>query len=128
VPTDNGQRPTGPAAGSEGSASPLTPAQRQNLERHGADGRTLVAIVDITAVAPRVRASGHRAGEAESDPDAAAPAALSGHGADSPVTSILAAATGTGGGASGWLPVLLVVVLVGVLAWAIAMRRRSTQQ
>jgi hypothetical protein len=49
VPTDMGATPPGVGA-TQGGA--LTPAQRHRLDQLGADGRTLVSVVDQTAPAP----------------------------------------------------------------------------
>jgi hypothetical protein len=128
VPTANGQRPT-VSLGDQ--ASPLTPSQRQTLDRGGVNGRTLAAVVDATSPgatgsqpgrgAHAVSGNGVRGSVSAGLP----PDAVSGKGVRSPVSSMLAAAVGSGGGMGILLPALMLAVVLGVVAGIVLRRRRT---
>ena len=117
VPSDSGNRPTA----SLGSHPALTPSQSQALDRAGTGGKTLVAVVDATAPAGGGR-NARRAGGAH---PGLAPGAISGQGVRSPVSSVLAAAAGDGGGMGFLLPAVMAAVAAGVLS-LVFMRRHRT--
>ena len=115
VPGATGNRSTRPPA-SGGGGSPsrtLTPAQRAELERLGADGKALAEVVEATSPA---RPTTTRKRETE-------PPTPQGR---SPLSEALDVATGQDGG--GGMGVLLPAILVASLLAAIglvALRRRS---
>ena len=124
VPTAKGKSPTSSLGDQPGA---LTPSQSQALDRAGPDGRTLAAVVDATSPP----ASGaHRSGSHEASSGSGAggtfpSGAISGKGARSPVSSVLAAATGSGGGMGLLLPVLMAAAALGVAVLALLRRRRT---
>jgi hypothetical protein len=92
---------------------PLTAAQRDRLERLGADGRTLATIVESTSPARKKQ-------RAKPPTAVVAPPDAKGR---SPVDAVLGAAEGDGGMGL-LLPAILLLSLVGVIALAL-LRRRS---
>jgi hypothetical protein len=109
----------------------LRPDRRRALERLGADGRALAAVVDATSP-PSAGGTAGTAGRGRGAPanasQGAAPvsqAALAGKGAPSRLVSLLTAATGQdgGGGLGALLPVLMAASLLGMIARAVRRRR-----
>jgi len=119
----------------------LTAAQSNNLNRLGADGRLLVAVVQATSPPPAVATAGTGAGRpnlggapragtaagGSSGPGTATPATgalrgspgLSGVGAPSAAGLMVDAATGAGsGGLGSFLPLLLLASALGVIVHA----------
>ena len=92
---------------------PLTAAQRDRLERLGADGRTLATIVESTSPARKKQ-------RAKPPTAVVAPPDAKGR---SPVGAVLGAAEGDGGMGL-LLPAILLLSLVGVIA-LVLLRRRS---
>lgn len=93
---------------------PLNAAQRDRLERLGADGRTLATIVESTSPARKTQ---------RTKPPTAAVAPPHAKGR-SPVDAVLGAAEGDGGMGL-LLPAILLLSLVGVIALVLLRRRRS---
>lgn len=140
VPTDKGNgvaaplgRQGGGGQGSGGQGGALEPSQRRALNRVGADGRTLAAVVDATsptASEASTAASGGRTPRgnrtsALSPANSLSPKALASGGAQSPASLMLSGAIGHGGGGVGvLLPALMLVAVLGVLA-RLAFRRRE---
>jgi hypothetical protein len=98
----------------EAGGGVLTPAQRTQLERQGADGKALADAIDATAPAgaPAPANGENRAADTE---------------ARSPASGVLDAVSGNDGdGGMGFvLPVILVAALVGAIALTL-LRRRAT--
>jgi hypothetical protein len=137
VPNSMGSSPPGAGGPHTGA---LTPGGRRGVDRLGSDGRTLAAVVDATtppaaAASPpaastnrRARVSGttgtigHRGATASLPP-------LSGDGAPSPVSSVLAAATGRdgGGGLGIFLPGLMLAGVFALIARVVWRRRADAQ-
>ena len=147
VPGDTGASP--PQAGG-GQGGPITSGQRGQLDRLGASGRTLAAVVAATAPEPIAAADGSAwaaasdrrgrtatsgvAGRRGAGPGAGvSPGALTGtdtsrvvSGAGAPSAPALILDAAAGGGASGlgiFLPVIMVACAVGVVAGALRQRR-----
>jgi hypothetical protein len=147
VPTGTGASPprtgggVGSGAGVGGRGAPLTTAQRRRLNALGPDGRTLAAVVEATApqslgvpVAgrgatnlgqPGAGWAGAASQGAVGSLDSGAtnlPSATGG----SPVSQILDAATGRGGGSLGFLlPGFMLASAIGVTLVAVRRRRPS---
>ncbi len=149
VPTAGGSEP--PRSGGAGHTPTLSPGQRHVLSRYGDEGRTLIAIVAATAppTSPRTRpeSSGGRGSRAvargsgrtsgTSSRTSVTPtehpyAPLMGastSGTVSPVSAVLAAATGRvdGGGIGILLPLLMGLGLLGTIL-GVARRRRKARR
>jgi hypothetical protein len=134
VPTDGGGSP--PSSSHSHGNGALTSAQRHALVRRGAAGRALAAVVDATAPGTTSAAASQPQG-VSGTPSAPAATGSGGHensasgqlsagGVRSPLSSVLAAATGHGGG--GGMGILLPALLVGgvLVAAVIGLRRRGT--
>jgi len=120
VPTAKGQSPTS-SLGSQAGA--LTPSQTAALDRSGAEGRTLAAVVDATSPSP-VAAPARTAGRGNAAAGGRAQSLPPGDGSRSPVDSVASAALGGGGGMGLLLPALM---LAAVLVTAVGLfRRRRT--
>jgi hypothetical protein len=135
VPNSMGSSPPG-AGGSHTGA--LAPGTRHGLDRLGSDGRTLAAVVDATTPPAAVTASASPSIRARVAPAPSAvvsgapkplPQPLSGDGAPSPVSSVLAAATGRdgGGGLGIFLPGLMLAGVLALIARVVLRRRADTQ-
>ncbi len=140
VPTAAGPAPPSAHGGSHTS---LSPGQRRELQQSGAAGTMLQAVVAATAWGTfgsgQARAgNGHprSAGAGAATPSqpgavsgapAAAPSLRLARAAQSPVSALLAAATGSsdGGGIGILLPLLMVVCVVGAVVSVFARRRSS---
>ena len=147
VPTAAGATPPrgggGGAVGGKGSA--LTASQRGHLNALGPDGRALAAVVYATAPqalgvpvpsraatrsATGVGRAGGSGGGSTGSPGAsgspAASAALPSSSRSSPVSMLLGAAAGDGGGGLGiWLPGFMLVSALGVGVLAVRRRRAA---
>ena len=113
VPGASGtKRPRPP---SEAGGGVLTPAQRTQLERQGADGKALADAVDATApaAAPGPAKDETRAADGE---------------ARSPASGVLDAVTGNDGdGGMGFvLPAILIAALLGAITLTLLRRRASS--
>jgi len=136
VPTGTGASAPRPPGTSGGI---LTTHQRSQLDRYGAPGQALAALVDATAPPPVSVSSAARArfrsavdaartpiGASMLAPRASGSSPLDGRSAASPVSLILDAALGGGGGGLGFvLPAFILATAVGVGAGLI--RRRAAR-
>jgi hypothetical protein len=113
----SGQSPV-PSQGDQGGA--LTTGQSRRLDRLGADGRTLAALVNATSP-PVARGAAGTSGAA-----GGSPRGLTDVGTSSPFSSILAAATGRDGG-GGLGPLLPMLMLAGVVAVCVRILRRRRE-
>ncbi len=144
VPTGAGGSPPRPGGGpgGGGQASVLSPTQRSQLDALGPNGRTLESVVDATApqtfgIAVAGGAStrpGARSGTAgRPEGGGLAPGAGAGATADlhsgsgaSPVSMLLGAAAGHGGGGVGYLlPGFMLASAIAAMLLAVRRRRTS---
>ncbi len=149
VPTAGGSEP--PRSGSGGHASTLSPGQRHVLSRYGSEGRTLIAVVAATAPTASTESPSQSAGPRGSRsvrsgsggtsgtpggtsatppvPSKAPLVGASTSGNVSPVSAVLAAATGRvdGGGIGILLPLLMGLGLLGTIL-GMARRWRMTHR
>jgi hypothetical protein len=141
VPTDSGTTPPRAGGSGSGAAGALSPGQRRTLDGLGSQGRQLAAVVQATAPLPTGgggvgavtggsgsdRAGGNAgqsvapsagAAEPESTAGPSGPAGLAKAASSSPVSSVIAAATGRddGGGMGILLPVLMIAGVLAVVA------------
>lgn len=131
VPTDSGSKPTGTSGSSGGG---LSAHQQHRLDSLGSAGRTLANVVSTTAPAPIAthsdlkRAKQAGAASQQSTGASAAGSKPVGRGAvRSPVSSLVSAALGSGGGGGlGWfLPVLIAASTLAVVLRAVVQMRRG---
>lgn len=120
VPAAGGARTTRGKDGKATKGGTLAPAARKELETLGEDGAALADAIETTGPARR-QSAGQGSGSG-----AAAPPALQ-DSSDSPLSSVLRAATGGAGdsGMGALLPIILAATLALFLAAALTRRRAS---